>query len=33
LSNKDVSGSGTDGKRILSIANPEEVGLPEIKSL
>lgn len=33
LVKQDVSGSGTDGKRIHSMANPEEVGKPEIKSL
>lgn len=33
LVKQDVSGSGTDGMRIHSMANPEEVEKPEIKSL
>lgn len=30
---QNVCGSGTDGKRIHSMPNPEEVEKPEIKSL
>jgi len=33
LVKQDVSGSGTDGKRIHSMANTEEVEMPEITSL
>lgn len=33
LVKQEVSASGTDGKRIHSMAKPEEVEEPEIKSL